>query len=125
MFKKTYGVRETKFDMMSSCKSNLENHFVFVLFLFFETGFLCVTLAVLERSLCRPGWPRTPRDPPASAFQVLGLKVRSTSTRLGGHSKYSFQSEPLCTHLVLLKQSNLNIFKVKTERCLSFLVGKI
>jgi hypothetical protein len=35
--------------------------FVFVLFcfvlLFFETGFLCVALAVLELTLCRLGWP--------------------------------------------------------------------
>ena len=26
-------------------------------------------------SLCSPGWPQTHRDPLASAFQVLGLKV--------------------------------------------------
>jgi hypothetical protein len=35
-------------------------HLFFCLFVFvfvFETGFLCVALAVLE--LCRPGWPRT------------------------------------------------------------------
>ena len=24
---------------------------------------------------CRPGWPQTHRDPPVSAFQVLGLKA--------------------------------------------------
>jgi hypothetical protein len=29
--------------------------------LVFETGFLCVALAVLE--LCRPGWPRTHIEP--------------------------------------------------------------
>jgi hypothetical protein len=28
---------------------------------FFETGFLCVALAVLN-SLCRPGWPRTQKS---------------------------------------------------------------
>jgi hypothetical protein len=34
--------------------------FFFFFFGFFETGFLCVALAVLElSSLCRPGWPRT------------------------------------------------------------------
>jgi hypothetical protein len=39
--------------------------FVFVFcFCFFETGFLCVNLAVLEL-----------RNPPASASQVLGLKA--------------------------------------------------
>ena len=41
--------------------------------LFFKTGFLCVALAVLD-SLCRPGWPWTHRDRPASASQVLELK---------------------------------------------------
>jgi hypothetical protein len=34
---------------------------VVVLFLFFETGFLCVALAILN-SLCRPGWPRTQKS---------------------------------------------------------------
>jgi hypothetical protein len=29
--------------------------------LFFETGFLCVALAVLN-SLCRPGWPQTQKS---------------------------------------------------------------
>ena len=32
--------------------------FLFTFLIFFETGFLCVALAVLENSLCRPGWPR-------------------------------------------------------------------
>jgi hypothetical protein len=30
------------------------------LIFFFETGFLCIALAVLE--LCRPGWPRTQKS---------------------------------------------------------------
>ena len=30
-------------------------------------------------SLCRPGWPQTHRDPPASASWVLGLKVCATA----------------------------------------------
>jgi hypothetical protein len=30
---------------------------ILLLFWFFETGFLCVALAVLN-SLCRPGWPQ-------------------------------------------------------------------
>jgi hypothetical protein len=38
-------------------------------FWFFETGFLCVALAVLEL-----------RNPPASALQVLGLKACATTT---------------------------------------------
>ena len=40
-------------------------------FFFFETGFLCVALAVLEL-----------RNPPASASRVLGLKVCNTTARL-------------------------------------------
>ncbi|CAO2636982.1 hypothetical protein LEMLEM_LOCUS23756 [Lemmus lemmus] len=31
-------------------------------------------------SSCRPGWPRTHRDPPAYASRVLGLKVCTTTT---------------------------------------------
>ena len=46
--------------------------FVFVLF---ETGFLCVPLAVLELGL-------ELRDPPASASQMLGLKVCATTAWL-------------------------------------------
>jgi hypothetical protein len=34
-------------------------YYLFIYFWFFETGFLCVALAVLDNSLCRPGWPRT------------------------------------------------------------------
>jgi hypothetical protein len=45
-----------------------EKHFLFFLFLFFETGFLCVALAVLKL-----------RDPPASASQVLGSKAHATT----------------------------------------------
>jgi hypothetical protein len=38
-----------------ACNSN------FFFFWFFETGFLCIALAVLD-SLCRPGWPRTQKS---------------------------------------------------------------
>jgi hypothetical protein len=38
----------------------------------FKIGFPHVVLAVLE--LCRSGWPRTQKDPLASASLVLGLK---------------------------------------------------
>jgi hypothetical protein len=48
------------------------------LFLFFPRQLLCVALAGLER--CRPGWPGTHRDLPASASQLLGLKVHTTTT---------------------------------------------
>jgi hypothetical protein len=40
---------------------------------FFETGFLCVALAVLGRNL---------RNPPASTSQLLGLKACTTTARL-------------------------------------------
>jgi hypothetical protein len=53
-------------------------HSPFLLFLtvvwVFETGFLCVALAVLEH-----------RNPPASASQVLGLKAYATTARLCPH----------------------------------------
>ena len=59
----------------------------FVLFfiyflLVFETGFLCSFGACPRTSSCRPGWPRTRRDTPASASRVLGLKACATTTRL-------------------------------------------
>ena len=44
----------------------------------FETGFLCVTLAVLE--LDQGGLEL--RAPPASDLQVLGLKVCTATARL-------------------------------------------
>lgn len=48
-------------------------YFLFVCFGFFETGFHCVALPVLE--LCRPGWLRIHRDPSVSATRFLGLMV--------------------------------------------------
>ena len=48
--------------------------------LFFETGFLCVALAVLELT---PVDPRLElRDLPTSASQMLGLKTWVTTTQL-------------------------------------------
>ena len=58
----------------------LKSRFCFYLFVYFgifKTGFLCITLAVMD-SLCRPGWPQIHRDPPAYASQVLGSKVCAT-----------------------------------------------
>ena len=53
--------------------------FCFAFVLFCEAGFLCViALGVLDL-LCRPGWPRAHRDPPASASQELGLKAPATT----------------------------------------------
>jgi hypothetical protein len=45
---------------------------------FLSTGFLCIAAAILDL-LCRPGWLRTSRDPPASASQVQGLKACATT----------------------------------------------
>ena len=49
--------------------------FVFI-FLFFETVFLCVALAVLELSVDQAGLEL--RNSPVSASQVLGLKACAT-----------------------------------------------
>ena len=46
-----------------------------VLFVCFETEFLCSFGACPRTSSCRPGWPRSHRNPFASASQVLGLKT--------------------------------------------------
>ena len=53
----------------------------FLFLVFFETGFLCVALTVLEL-----------RDPSSSVSQVLGLKVCATTSGL-----FSFLSCKLCT----------------------------
>lgn len=53
--------------------------FLFCINFFKGGGFLCITvLADLEPALYRPGWPQSLRDPPASASQVLELKVYAT-----------------------------------------------
>ncbi|XP_055466701.1 sodium/potassium-transporting ATPase subunit beta-1-interacting protein 1 isoform X1 [Psammomys obesus] len=51
---------------------------LFVCLFVFETGFLRVSLPALV-SLCRAGWPRTHRDPPASTSP-------SATARLSSHS---------------------------------------
>jgi hypothetical protein len=48
-----------------------------VVVLFFETGFLCIALAVLGLTLDQAGLEL--RNPPASASQVLGLKACATT----------------------------------------------
>jgi hypothetical protein len=50
---------------------------VFCFFWFFETGFLCIALAVLTHSVDQAGLEL--RNPPASASQVLGLKAYVTT----------------------------------------------
>jgi hypothetical protein len=52
--------------------------FFFFFFSFFETGFLCVALAVLELTL-RPGWTQKST---CLYLPVLGLKACATTARL-------------------------------------------
>ncbi|GAB1300185.1 Arf-GAP with coiled-coil, ANK repeat and PH domain-containing protein 2 [Apodemus speciosus] len=54
-----------------------------------QRRFLCVAM-VSWNSLCRSGWPRTHRDPPASASQVLGLKVCATTTGQNRQEKEAY-----------------------------------
>jgi hypothetical protein len=53
---------------------------VFVLFWFFETGFLCSPGCPGTHSVDQAGLEL--RNPPASASQVLGLKACATTARL-------------------------------------------
>ena len=57
----------------------------FCFILFFETGFLCSFGACPGTSSCRPGWPRTHRDLPASASLVLGVKKCITTAQRSCH----------------------------------------
>jgi hypothetical protein len=51
---------------------------VFLLVFFRQYYFVYLWLS--WNKFCRPGWPQTHRDLPASAFQVLRLKVCATTT---------------------------------------------
>ena len=53
---------------------------LFLFFWFFETGFLCIALAVLELTFVDQAGLEL-RNPPASASQVLGLKVCAINAR--------------------------------------------
>ena len=50
-------------------RAHLESHFFLKNFFFLRQPWLS------WNPLCGPGWPQTHRNPPASAFLVLGLKV--------------------------------------------------
>ena len=56
--------------------------YLFIYFWFFKTGFLCSFGAWAGTNSCRPGWPQTHKDSPASASWVLGLKACTTTTWL-------------------------------------------
>lgn len=51
-----------------------------------KTSSSCVVLAA--HVLCRPSWPQTHRDPPASTSRMLGLKVCTTTLSMKYISYY-------------------------------------
>jgi hypothetical protein len=61
--------------------------FLFVCFCFFETGFLCIAVSVLE-SLCRPGWPRTQKSA-CLCLPSAGIKGVRHHVRLLASSLYT------------------------------------
>ena len=79
-------------------------------------GFSVVFGACPGTSSCRPGWPRTHRDPPAFASQVLGLKACATTARLEAvflkelsANFFAFViSAPLCRNILNLMFDSLN-----------------
>ena len=87
--------------------SNKATSFFFLLFFFLLCFVLFFFVLFGNRvSLYSPGWPGTHcvdqaglelRNPPASAFQVLGLKACATTARWNKSSmKVNFGSFPLC-----------------------------
>ena len=54
-------------------------------FLFWDRISLCNSSSCPGTSSCRPGWPHTHREPPASGSRVLGLKVCTTTAQLRLH----------------------------------------
>ena len=66
------------YEYMNECFVLKKKIYLFVCF--FETGFLCVALAVLELTVDQAGLKL--RNPPAFASRVLGLKPCATTARL-------------------------------------------
>ena len=63
-------------------KRQIMNDRLQTLFLwFFKTGFLCSFEACPRTGFCRPDWPQTHRDLPASTSQVLRLEAYTTVTQ--------------------------------------------
>jgi hypothetical protein len=56
-------------------------HCIYLFIMFLETGFLCIALAVLELIFVDQAGLEL-RNPPASASQVLGLKVCATTAQV-------------------------------------------
>ena len=64
----------------------------------FQDSFSLYSPGLSWNSVCRSGWPQTHRDPPASAFQELGLKVCTVLARLllGQRSQTESQEKVGC-----------------------------
>jgi hypothetical protein len=76
-------------------------------FLFFETGFLCVALAILD-SLCRPGWPQTQKSACLCLpSQVLGLKAGATMPSW----KIFFLKKDLFIYLFIICKYTVTVFR--------------
>jgi hypothetical protein len=74
-------------------------------FCFFETGFLCVALAVLQLTLYRPGWLRTQKFT-CLCLPSAGIKGVRRHTR-----RFSFfKTEFLCVALAILEFTSLGEF---------------
>jgi hypothetical protein len=69
----------------------------------FETGFLCETLDGLELTL-KTRTALNPKDLPASAFQVLGLKV--CATILGEYNHLNKWHNQICLSPIPLLKAN-------------------
>ena len=94
------GVKEKDTLLMVSFRPFLYSSFAFSIF-FPKTGFLCSFGSCPVTSSCKPGWPWTHRDPPASASRMLGLKACATTVQ--PHSLFfiflvisSFHSDEIC-----------------------------
>ena len=64
-----------------------------IFFLFSRQGFSIAFGSCPGTNSSRPCWPRTPRDLPASASRVLGLKACATTARL---SSFLIRGGTLC-----------------------------
>ncbi|EGW14713.1 hypothetical protein I79_019557 [Cricetulus griseus] len=61
--------------------AHLQDFLGFFCFCFSRQGFSVLLWSLSWNLICRPGWPQNHRDLPASASQVLGLKVWATNAQ--------------------------------------------
>jgi hypothetical protein len=81
---------------------------------------LYVALAVLELTqLCRPGWPKTHRNQPASASQVLGSKACATTP--GCTFPLNMKSGAACAHFTyhFLRKKELLLLSINGKQILA------